>query len=72
MAIWYAVYKFFIIANTLSQNNEFEQIPSSTVYSIKREEGFDYLPPIHTFSLTDIQREKKISFAQYHIDNDTN
>ena len=56
------------IANIIS-----ETIPISygTVYKIRKSQGFNYLPPRNTFFLTDAQKQNRINFAQFHIQNET-
>lgn len=58
------------IANIISENNNVSISPS-LVYSIKHQEGFKYLPPVNTFFTTETQRENRIKFCEYHLNNQT-
>ena len=59
------------IANIISQNSDFPSISRSSVNSVRHNLGFNYLPPIHTFLTTPIQRENRVKFCQFHIGNNT-
>ena len=59
------------VADIISENDNFPKISRSLINNIRHEVGFNYLPPIHTFLTTEIQRENRVKFCQYHIDNNT-
>lgn len=50
----------------------FQKISPSLVNMIRHDVGFNYLPPIHTFINTQIQRENRVGFCKHHIDKQTN
>lgn len=60
------------IANIVSDNLDGQTISPSLVYSIKHDAGFKYLPPLHTFFTTEEQRQNRVAFCKYHIENQTN
>ena len=55
------------IANIIYQNPNFPNISRSTVDSVRHKLGFNYLPPIHTFLTTQIQRDNRVKFCKYHL-----
>ncbi len=59
------------ISNIISENSNFPSISRSSVDSVRHSLGFSYLPPIHTFFTTEVQRENRVNFCKYHIDNQT-
>ena len=61
----------YSISNIISQNPLFPSISPSLVNSVRHNLGFNYLPPIHTFLTTQIQRDNKVKFCQFHINNGT-
>ena len=58
------------IASIVSQNFN-TSISPSLVYTVKHKHLFHFLPPIHTFAVTDNQRQNRISFCQYHLQQQT-
>ena len=59
------------ISNIISENPSFPSISHQTVANVKHKYGFDFLPPKHTFYLTDQQRQDRITFANYHLNANT-
>lgn len=55
------------ISDIINQNPQLNSISASTVYRIKHEMKFNYLPPIHTFFTTQEQRTRRVHFAQKHL-----
>lgn len=60
------------ISSIISENPQFEPISPTLVNTIRHELNFNFLPPIHTFATTEIQRKARIDFCKYHINNQTN
>lgn len=56
------------IANILSENNH---ISYGTVYTIRKQIGFNFLPPINTFYISQAQRDARLQFSKFHLDNKT-
>jgi hypothetical protein len=42
-------------------------VSASTVSIIRHNLGFRFLPPVHTFLLTDLQKLNRKTFAEYHL-----
>ena len=59
------------ISNIISENPSFPSISHQTVANVKHKYGFDFLPPKHSFYLTDQQRQDRITFANYHLNANT-
>lgn len=56
-----------MIARIIS--TEIRQISAETVRRIREELGFRYLPPVRTFFLTDVQRLRRVAFAEEELRN---
>lgn len=56
-------------AKIISEN--FTVVSPRTVANIRHDYGFKFLPPKKTFLLSDEQKAKRIAFAQYHLQNET-
>lgn len=54
------------------KNNFGKEISKSTIHLIRRELGFKYSQPKKRPALTEIQKEKRLNFAIYHLQNETN
>lgn len=59
------------IASIISENQKFHPISSFLVNSVRHDFKFNFLPPIHTFITTEIQRKARVEFCQNHIENGT-
>jgi hypothetical protein len=55
------------IARVIS--NEFVPVCDETVRKIRLKPGFSSPPPVHTFSLTDLQKHNRLEFARREVEN---
>lgn len=60
------------ISSIISENPQFEPISPILVNTIRNELNFKLFQPIHTFATTEIQRNARVDFCKYHINNQTN
>jgi hypothetical protein len=55
------------IEQILCEQSILPQVSSSTIASIREKLGFQFLPPIHTFYLTEKQKSAQFKFATDHL-----
>ena len=59
------------IASIISENPNLRPISSFLVNSVRHDLKFNFIPPIHTFLTTKVQRKVRVEFCQHHIENET-
>ena len=59
------------IASIISENPNLRPISSFLVNSVRHDLKFNFLPPIHTFLTTEVQRKARVEFCQHHVENQT-
>jgi transposase len=57
------------LAEILLQQSILPQVSTSTIERIRKDIGFEYLPPNHTFFLTEKQKVDRFNFANNHIND---
>ena len=60
------------IVNIIKDNQNLPSVSYGTVWKMRHQLGFKYLPPIETFFVTDEQRQKRVQFCTHHLQNSTN
>lgn len=55
------------IVDAMSTSNDLPHPSYGTVWKIRHNLGYKYLPPIDTFFITEEQRQKRLAFAQTNI-----
>jgi hypothetical protein len=59
------------IAQAITDSSDQLSISSTTIFRIRRNLGFNFLPPIATFSLNIAQIVRRLQFAQHHLTEGT-
>ena len=59
------------IVGILADNQNLPSPSYGTVWKIRHQLGFRYLPPVQTFFVSESQRQKRVEFCKYHLENHT-
>lgn len=60
------------IVELLKNDDQLPNASYGTINTIRHSLGYNYLPPIDTFDLTEEQRVNRLKFANFHLQNHTN